>query len=278
MVGSRNYIIAFDETYWSPTFDLLPAGANKNGILIGGPWGHGNLNLSRLSSAEGKNVDHNTACRMSLSFCIARADTSSQVYDVNLVPIAPGGGSGKSSFFLDLLDQLLANCVLCHGCPPISCAWDGGLSNAKIGRFFLGMVSRAELDSSPRFFARCQVIKPKLPYWLYGALKYDSRFFVFGNTDLLHQLKRLSLNAFDSTRTMSFGSCQVSCIGHHLDHGLPALAFTQSDRMSDKQALHRLCAGHLSKHPVDCGASLVMLLSALLSSAWLGCKSCLAFN
>ena len=278
VVGTRNYVIALDETYWSPTYDLLPAGTNKTGILIGGPWGHGNLNLSRLSSAEGKNVDHSTASRLSLSFCIARADTSSHVYDVNLTPIAPGSGSSKSSFFLDLLDQLLANCVLCHGCPPIGCAWDGGLSNAKIGRFFLGMVSPAELDSSPRFFARCQVIKPKLPYWLYGALKYDSQFFVFGNTDLLHQLKRLSLNAFDSTRTLTFGSCQVSCLGHHLNHGLALQAFTCSDRMSDKQALQRLCAGHLSNHPADCGAALVMLLSALLSSAWLGCKSCLAFN
>lgn len=94
MVGSRNYVIAFDETYWSPTYDLLPAGPNKNGILIGGPWGHGkeastqseksrpskqtppNLNLSRLSSVEGKNVDHGAASGMSLSFCIARADTS----------------------------------------------------------------------------------------------------------------------------------------------------------------------------------------------------------
>ena len=113
VVGTRNYVIALDETYWSPTYDLLPAGTNKTGILIGGPWGHGNLNLSRLSSAEGKNVDHSTASRMSLPFCIARADTSSQVYDVNLIPIAPGSGSSKSSFFFSIFSTSSLQIVCC---------------------------------------------------------------------------------------------------------------------------------------------------------------------
>lgn len=209
--GSRNYIVALDETYWHPNYELM-----KGGILIGGPFHDAcGTDPSRRPESEAANIDHDQASRMSLSFCVARADCSSHIYDVCMVPMG-GGESCKAERFLRLLDQVPFNFMEANQCPPIGCAWDGGLSNRRIMQMFLGLIDPEEF-SPYRFFGRCSVVKPAgIKFWYCGVLLHRQRFYMHGNIDSCHVLKRLSIQGLSANKTSCFGSIRLLTFAHHL--------------------------------------------------------------
>lgn len=66
VAGSRNFIIAMDETYWTPVYELLQS--ENGGMLIGGPWtADPETDLSRRPREHSKGIDHRAlACAL---FC-----------------------------------------------------------------------------------------------------------------------------------------------------------------------------------------------------------------
>ena len=189
-------------------------------MLVGGPYSaNGADDLSIRPVADAADIDHETASRMSVSFCVARGDCSKHIYDCNLVPMERGSGHGKADHLFNMLDQILHNFNQCNGKPPISCAWDGSTCNSKISKAFLGLLPKHQLRHH-RFFSKCEVQRPKgIPFWSCGCLKYADKYYIFGNSDSLHQIKRLSIGAFTSGRSLTFGSVRLCSISHHLGQG-----------------------------------------------------------
>ena len=194
-VSDRGYVVALDETYWCPGYEICPS----LGIVGGFYEPHNDCSVYDVS--EWARTDPANLATMTTSFAVTRSDANGQVFDVNLVPMAPK--SGKAGWMCQMLGEVLQAACSQHGLPPIGVAWDGGLGNQRIQALYLGMLPVEQADG--QFWRKCahEQVHAAIPLWGYKVLVYHDQIrkhYLLGNNDSLHVLKRMSLHLVASSR------------------------------------------------------------------------------
>ena len=266
----QDHFVAVDETYWSPTFQLI-GGLHlddKKLKIVGGSWSE-QEDLSELPI--GSSVDMSKLSRMTLDVLVSRADSSHKKYphkySVMMVPVAPAKDKSKCELFFSLVGRTMQALTEANsGIPPLGFAIDGGTCNAKLLAAGLGLLPAEELAAGGTFWAACSVSPVKAPFFPFGILRYGSSP-VLCSLDANHCLKRFTIHHLLGQKTVQWGDmfCDLSGM---LKQGLPLSSFTVHDSQSDKQCYVRLNPRYLTSGTLDAGCHIMNLVASLINRAW----------
>ncbi|CAE7906305.1 unnamed protein product [Symbiodinium sp. KB8] len=272
--GCRNWFISIDETYYTPSWQLISGLQGDGRLIVGGHWGEcQDTDFSALPSAE-DTPDDGHLSRMTLDFIACSTLDCSKAWHLAMLPMPMGADNGKAVLQLRVLDAIMHAATLENGCPPLGISTDAGSINTLTQDLFLGYTDALQDAGELKFFNKCTAVSLQyLPYCIWRHLKFQdvtSSHNFLGVLDCLHGLKRYTYHHFTSTRCVLWGAWFSTCWPTlHAGGGISRKAYTLQDTMSDEQPLcpmyQRVNPRHLDDGWATGGLHVYMLLSALLS-------------
>ena len=242
--GSRNWFIAIDETYYTPSWQLISGLQGDGRLIVGGHWGENEESDFSTVPADEDTPDDSRLSRMTLDFLACSTVDTSKAWHIAMLPMSMGANNGKAVLQLRVLDAIMHAAALENGCPPLGISTDAGSINTLTQDLFVGFTDCLQHVGECKFFNKCTPVSLQyLPYCIWRHLKFQhgtSSHNLLGVLDALHSLKRYTYHHFTSTRCVLWGTWFSGCWPTlHAGGGISRKAFTLQDTMSDEQPLCR---------------------------------------
>lgn len=280
--GSRTGMVIMDETVWCANYELVCGlRPESNLCYIGGFVERAREQDFSCIPKTVIDLPPENLSKLSVHYAVTCVDDNAHMYCVDLVPRGPrdpnNAGSSDTSarapLTLDEMGAVLKAMTQANtGIPPAGGSWDGGGANSWVNAAFLGLLPDENLAKAP-FFSECSKKKGlKIPLWCYKPLFYKGAFFMSGNNDSRHVMKRMSAHLVSGTRVVRWGSFLVN-LTPMIRGGLPIRALAVEDVQSDKDMAKRLNSGYLKAEDWSSyGCLIAHFVSALVSCGWSGSR------
>ena len=272
MAGSRPHLI-IDETTWAASWSQvrhLTRGSDGelHDAWVGGAWSlteSEDYSILDPASYDKDSLPQSKLAKLAIHVCVQRPDSRRWLFDICVLPRAPGVGSAHDT--LEVLARVFEQATIsAGGVAPSGAAFDGGSSNNKVLQAFLGQLPPALLQSLP-FFRECILDRSlqELPFWPHAFLRHEGRI-LLGFNGAYHLQKRFSLAHLAGCRKIRHGGVFTE-LSIMLSHGLPHAAYLVADAQSDLAAAQRSSPPFLGKSWLSLGALVHASLGALICAA-----------
>ena len=273
--GSRSHFIV-DETTWSASWSQV-RGLTKgaDGTLqdawVGGSWSKDpeqDYSILDPAAHDRHSLPADRLARLALHVGMQRCDNRTWVFDILVVPRAPGVGSATDT--LEMVAAVFQEATTAAGgVAPHGLAFDGGSNNQRLLQIFLGH-SDLRLQESLPFFKDCVIdeMLKELPFWPHRFLRHDNRILVAFN-GAYHYQKRYSLAHLAGCRKIRHGALFTD-LSIELCEGLPHSAYLVTDAQSDTAAAQRMSTPFVGREWQSLGILVHASLGALISACTTG--------
>ena len=233
--GTRNFVLVLDETVWSPCWDVVCD------LREGAPFGYiggYHPDHSFIPATDVKKLPNEYLSKLCMHYVVSRADSSKAVYCFDALPRATAKAEEKKrnsaeKVMGEISFAFQAATDANGGLPPIAASFDGAGSNVLINATLLGLLGTDKMKEFP-FWDKASKKDLGLPCWAYKGVFWKS-FWIGGNNDSRHALKRYTTHLTSGIRAIKFGDvlCSLTAM---VKTGLPIRALSADDLQSDKES------------------------------------------